>query len=242
MMGIALARLMNGWLRYRLKKKPLNPRAIANLAALQHIRPEVPARNFRYVVVDLETTGMCLKDDCVLSMGAVRITDGRIRLGDIFNELVNPGRDIPDSSIKIHGIVPDMVKSAPPAGEVFERFLAYLGTDILVGHNIAFDLYFINKAMCNIHGFPIQNLTLDTMPLSRAFGLTVHGYPYSVVWDSSQIELCNLAHCAGIELVERHTALGDALAAAMLFQRILARLESCGRGPLRALVRAGAWS
>jgi DNA polymerase III subunit epsilon len=242
MMGIAFARLMNGWLRYRLKDKPLNAQAIANLAALQHIRAERLARDFRYVAVDLETTGMCLKDDCVLSIGAVRIADGRIRLGDIFNELVNPGRDIPDSSIKIHGIVPDMVRSAPPAGEVFQRFLAYLGTDILVGHNIAFDLYFINKAMFNINGFPIQNLTLDTMPLSRAFGLTVHGYPYSVVWDSSQNELCSLAHCAGFELVERHTALGDALATAMVFQRILARLESNGNGRLGALVRAGSWS
>lgn len=234
--------MKNGWLRLRLKNKPLNRWARANLSSLQHIHPDRPARNFEYVVVDLETTGMSLADDCVLSMGAVRIADGRIRLGDIFNELVNPGRDIPDSSIKIHGIVPDMVRSAPPAGEVFERFLAYLGTDILVGHNIAFDLYFINKAMRNINGFPIQNLTLDTMPLSRAFGLTVHGYPYSVVWDSSQNELCNLAHCSGFEVVERHNALGDALATAMLFQRILARLESDGHGHLRKLVRAGARS
>jgi DNA polymerase III subunit epsilon len=240
MLNIILARMKNRWLRFRLRNKPLSTRARANLSALQHIDPDRPARNCEYVAVDLETTGLSPANDCVVSVGAVRIADGRIRLGDIFNELVNPGRDIPDSAVKIHGIVPDMVRTAPPAGEVFERFLSYLGTDILVGHNIDFDLYFINKAMHNINGFPIQNLALDTMPLSRAFGLTVHRYPYSVVWDSCQCELGNLAQCSGIDLVERHTALGDALATAMLFQRVLSRLESDGRGRLRDLLRGGA--
>jgi DNA polymerase III subunit epsilon len=236
--NLLIARLQNSWLRFRLRNAPLDRRARANLYALRHLKTSRPARHYEYVVVDLETTGMSVTDDCVLSIGAVRIADNRIRLGDIFNELVNPGRDIPDSSIKIHGIVPDMVKSAAPAGEVFDRFLRYLGTDIIVGHNVDFDLYFINKAMCKRNGFPIQNLTLDTMPLARAFGLTVHRYPYSVVWDSAQSELGNLSECSGIDLVERHTALGDAMATAMLFQRILARLEASSRGPLRNLLRA----
>lgn len=239
-MQLILSRLRNRCTRIRMTGKPLSGPARKNLLALDHLDLSRPARSYTYVVADLETTGLSLTHDRVVSIGALRLVNGRIRIGDIFHELVNPGRDIPVSSIKIHGIVPDMVAKARPAVEVFEDFLEYLGTDILVGHHIDFDLHFLNKSMRANYGFSLQNLVLDTAPLCRAIALPPHRYPYGINWDSNRCDLGSLADHFGFEIQERHTALGDAMGTAMLLQRILARLEKNGPGRLGDLVHPGA--
>ena len=238
-MNLFLTRLRNRWLRARLKGRELHPLAKTNLSALGHLDLSRKARSYRYVVVDLETTGLSLSHDRVVSVGAFRVVEGRVRLGDVFNELVNPGRNIPESSIKIHGIVPDMVAEARPAWEVFDSFLAFLGMDILVAHHAGFDLDFINKVMRRSHGFPLQNLVLDTVSLCREIAFPPHRYPYGINLNNRKYSLDAVAEHFGIEIYQRHTAIGDALAAAMVFQQILARLEKGGSGFLRNLVRAG---
>lgn len=237
---LILKRFRNHWTRIRMKNRPQSKSARKNLLALTHLDFSRPARSYSYVVADLETTGLSLTHDRVVSIGALRLVNGRILLGDIFDELVNPGRDISVQSIKIHGIVPGRVVNARRAGEVFEDFLEYLGTNILVGHHIDFDLHFLNKIMQVKYGFPIQNLVLDTVPLCRAIAFPSNRYPHSINWDSNQCDLTSLAHHFGFEIQERHTALGDAMATAMLFQRILARLEKNGPGLLGDLIRPGA--
>jgi DNA polymerase-3 subunit epsilon len=234
-----LTRLRNRWLRARLKAKALHPLARTNLGALDHLNLSLTARSYRYVVVDLETTGLSLSHDRVVSVGAFRVVEGRVRLGDLFNELVNPGRNIPPSSIKIHGIVPDMVAEARPAWEVFDAFLAFLGVDILVAHHASFDLNFLNKVMRRSYGFPIQNLVLDTVPLCREIAFPPHRYPYGINLNQRRYGLDQVAKHFGIKIYQRHTSIGDALATAMVFQRILARLENGSSGILRDLVRAG---
>ena len=188
-------------------------------------------------MVDLETTGLNLAHDRVVSVGAYRMVEGHIRLGEVFNELVNPGRDIPPSSIKIHGIVPDLVAEARSAWEVFKDFLPFLGVDVLVAHHARFDLHFINKVMRRSFGFPLQNLVLDTVLACRAIAFPPDPYPYGIDLDHRQYSLYNVAKYFGIEIHQRHTALGDALATAMIFQRILVRLEEMGRDSLRNLIK-----
>jgi DNA polymerase-3 subunit epsilon len=212
-----LARLRNRWIRARLKGKALKAAAQNNLTALDHLSLSDKARSFRYVVVDLETTGLDFRHDRVVSVGAFRVVEGRVCLGDMFNDLVNPGRDIPPTSIKIHGIVPDMVAEARPLGEVFDDFLAFLGVDILVAHHAFFDLRFIDRIMKQNHGFPLQNLVLDTVSMCRAIAFPPHRYPYGINLENRRYSLDALAKHFGIEIQQRHTALGDALAAAMIY-------------------------
>ncbi len=219
-----------------MKGKGLQPVAQTNLTALDHLKLSRKARSYRYVVFDLETTGLNLRHDRVVSIGAFGVVDGHVRLGDMFNELVNPGRDIPPASIKVHGIVPDMVAEARAVEEVFDDFLAFLGVDILVAHHAFFDLRFIDKAMRRRHAFPLQNLVLDTVAMCRAIAFPPHRYPYGINLDDRRYSLDALAKHFGIEVQQRHTALGDALATAMIFQRILARLEKRGPGQLHNLV------
>ncbi len=238
MPGLLIARLRNRLIRVRLRGKNLHPLAEANLKALDQISRNQNARSLRYVIFDLETTGLSLSHDHVVSAAAYRVVDGRIALGDVFNSLVSPGRDIPSSAVKIHGIMPSMVNDAPSFAEVFEKFLAYLGTDILVGYHVRFDLHFLNVYMRQTHGFPVQNLVLDAQPMCRRVCYPSHLRPYAGRLKGNQ-DLDSVAKHFGIEIQERHTALGDALTTAMIFQRILFIIERTGPGQLKNMMAAG---
>jgi DNA polymerase-3 subunit epsilon len=234
-MSLTRSKLANRFLRARLAGRQLAPLAAANLRALEHLDPGRPALEYDYVVVDLETTGLDPQRDRVVSVGAVRVAGGRVRLGDRFSELINPGRDISEKSIKIHGITPDMLKEARKALEVFDEFLAWLGRDILVAHYAGFDMHFIQRTMRAAHGFALQNLVLDTVRMCQ--GLVLASDPYGVQTSKRACSLDALATRFGLPQPERHTALGDALTTAMVFQRLLAKLEQAGGGSLRDLAR-----
>jgi DNA polymerase-3 subunit epsilon len=236
---LLFARLRNRWIRFRFRNQELDSLARANLKALDHLDPSRPVQSYRYVAVDLETTGLDLRRDRVVSIGAVRIIEGRILLSDVFNEMVNPGREIPRSSIELHGIVPARVAQARSAEEVFSDFLAFLGQDVLVAHHAGFDLYFLNRMMQEKYGFPLQNLALDTMELCREIVFLPQRPPSRVSRLQARHTLEDAARHFGIEIWDRHTAVGDAMATAMIFQRILARIDK-GPGRLGRLVRTGA--
>jgi len=161
MFSLLRSRRRNRRIRGRLQGKELHPLARTNLSALDHLDFNQKAKSLRYVVFDLETTGLDLSRDRVISAAAFQVVEGRILLGDVFSSLVSPGRTIPSSSIRIHGIVPSMVARAPSITEVFDQFLHFLETDILVGYHTRFDLHFLNVYMQQRYGFPLQNLVLD---------------------------------------------------------------------------------
>jgi DNA polymerase-3 subunit epsilon len=232
-----IARWQNRLINLRSRKSELHPLARANLRALDHLDAGQPARSLRYVVFDLETTGLDLNRDRVVSAAAYRVVDGRIALGDVFSSLVSPGRDIPSAAVKIHGIIPSMVDNAPSFAHVFEKFIAYIGTDILVGYHVGFDLHFLNMYMRKAHGFPVQNLALDAQSMCRKVCFPQHLRAYAGRLKGSQ-DLDAVAQHFGIEIPERHTATGDAMATAMIFQRILSELEKDGPLRLKTLLAA----
>ncbi|MCF8043503.1 MAG: 3'-5' exonuclease [Desulfarculaceae bacterium] len=234
-MSLVKAKLANLLLRRRVKSRDLHPNARANLEALEGLDLAAPLSACRFVVLDTETTGMDPETDRVVSVGAVRVVQGRVRLGEAFSELVNPGRDIPAMAVKVHGITPDKIASARHGAEVFEDFLSFLGRDILVAHYAKFDLHFINRVMRGRYGFSLQNLVLDTVLMCQAVVLASD--PYGISRHQKACRLEALAQRFGIAAPERHTALGDALITAMVFQRMLARLEAVGGTRLKDLMR-----
>jgi DNA polymerase-3 subunit epsilon len=238
MLRLSIARLRNRWIRNRLRGKELASPAYENLSALDHIDLNQKAKEMRYVILDLETTGLDLSRDEVVSLSAVSLVDGRILLGDVFNSLVNPGREIPSATIKIHGIVPSMVDQAPTFDEVFDQFLRYLGTGILVGYHVGFDLNFLNNSMKRKYGIHLQNMVLDVMYMCNKVIFPAHIRNYALRLKRNQ-GLDAMAEYFGIQIPERHTSFGDALATAMIFQRILAELEKRGPATLRRLLHTG---
>lgn len=237
-MQLFLTRLRNRWCRVRLRNRQLDPAARSNLKALDQLDRSRSAKSYRYVAVDVETTGVDLRRDRMVSLAGVRIFEGRILLGQVFNEMVNPGREIPCASVKLHGIYPGRVAQARTEEEVFNDFLDFLGNDILVAHHAGFDLYFLNKIMKRKHGFGLQNLVLDTEKLYREIVFLPLQPPSRAARIQSGYSLDAVADHFAIEIQDRHTAMGDALATAMIFQRILARLNK-GLDPVKRLVKTG---
>lgn len=245
------ARLMNRLLRFRLRHHDLPDLAAANLAALAHLDTARAAVGYSYTVVDLETTGLDIQQSSIVSIGAFKVIDGRIHLGRMFNQLVNPGHAMGPESITVHGIVPSMLTTAPPGPEALDRFLAFIGDDILVAHPAWFDLAFLNRLMLARYGFRLQNLAIDNRVLCKRLLLSKRlpavprkpGLLGSGATDPARLpqipDLETIAHQLGIRIYRRHSAAGDALATAMIFQRCLAKLPQSGRGRLGDLIRAG---
>jgi DNA polymerase-3 subunit epsilon len=236
-MGILGLKLKNRLLKLRQAGRELHPLTQGQLCALDRLDARGPARDSRFVVLDLETTGLDPDHDHVVAVGALRVVEGRVRLGDSFSLLVNPQREVSVESIKVHGIVPDMLADAPPAWQAFGQFLKYLGDDVLVAHNAAFDLAFINRVMRAQHGFPIQNLVIDTLSLCR--NLILPSDPYGIDRNRKLCSLDSLAQRFKLDLPDRHTAMGDALATALILLRMIRLLEKKNRPSLGSLAAAG---
>jgi DNA polymerase-3 subunit epsilon len=157
-----------------------------------------------------------------------------VKLDEVFSELVNPGRDIPEDSILVHAIVPDMCRDARLAWEVFEDFLDFVGDDILVAHHALVDLFFLNWVMQEQYGFRLQNLMVDTVLMCRT--ALIEPDFYGQRKGAKRCGLDALAERYNIYVPERHTALGDALATALIFQRLMHQLEENGWSTLRDLI------
>ena len=200
------------------------PRAVVydfDLLARARTAPVVEARleALTYVVFDTETTGL-LPDagDEIVQIAAVRIVNGRRVAGEVFETLVNPQRPIPATSTEVHGITEAMVADAPKIIEVGRAFHKFAEGAVLIAHNAPFDMAFLRRVEPTL-GLAFDMPILDTVLLSAV-----------VFGQSESHSLDALTRRLGITIPEeaRHTALGDTIATADAFLKLLPMLQ--GRG------------
>ncbi|MBI6547058.1 MAG: 3'-5' exonuclease, partial [Cyanobacteria bacterium NC_groundwater_1444_Ag_S-0.65um_54_12] len=116
-------------------------------------------------IVDLETTGVDYRLDRILEIGAVRLVDGVAE--EEFHALIDPGVELRDSNIAIHGITPDMIKGCPQIEEILPQFLEFLADDPLAAHNVLFDFNFLNHNAQRILKKELDFILIDTMTLAK---------------------------------------------------------------------------
>ncbi len=119
-----------------------------------------------YVIFDIETTGFSPVKDRIIEIGAIKMRNGEIL--DKFSEFINPKRPIPYRITNLTSITDEMVMDAPAREEIIPRFVEFCEGAVLVGHNVAFDISFINQN-CKELGIPADYTTVDTLGLSRVF-------------------------------------------------------------------------
>ena len=170
-----------------------------------------------YTVFDTETTGLEPSGgDEIISIGALRIVNGRLLKQEQFSQLIDPRRHLPWESIKFHGIRPEMLVDQPTIEKVLPTFKDFVQDTILVGHNVAFDMRML-QVKEDLTGVRFINPVLDTMLLSSVLHPAQEDHSLGAI-----------AQRLGVNIVGRHTAMGDALATAEIFLILLSLLSKQG--------------
>jgi DNA polymerase III subunit epsilon len=205
----------------------------------QPAEPTTPFAGVRVVVVDTELTGLDEKRDCIVSIGAVRMTGGIIDIGDAFYQLVNPETTLSAGSVVIHEITPSEVAAKPPIEAVLAEFLDYAGNDILMGHFISLDLAFLNREMRRIFNHEVRSPALDTYSIYEWLSRRLKSRGCFTT-PPSAYRLYDIVKYFGIPVNGVHNAISDAYTTAQLFQRFLPLLAEAGAATREDLLRIGA--
>jgi DNA polymerase III subunit epsilon len=170
----------------------------------------------RFVVFDTETTGLNIKEDRILSIGTVAISDLTIKISDSIECYLS--QDIfKNDSVKIHGILKEGNRIKIEENEAIKLFLNHIKDAVLVAHHTAFDIAMINASLKRM-GLPkLKNRALDLGYLYKKTDLDRSA--------KSHFSLDDLAKLFNIPQHDRHTASGDAYITALLFLKILSQLK-----------------
>ena len=176
----------------------------------------------RFVALDVETTGLKAASHRVIEVALVRY-EGGIETGR-FDQLVNPGRKIPGYISKLTGIHTEDVAEARAFGDIADDVVGFIGDDPIVGHNIGFDIGFLNAELGRVHIGRVVNETVDTLTLATR-----------VIPGLRRPSLDRVAKAVGLRPRRRHRAGNDAATAAEVALRLEAEARRQGVSSFDAL-------
>jgi DNA polymerase-3 subunit epsilon len=182
----------------------------------------------RYVVVDLETTGLRPGSASICEIGAVAVEG--LELGATFETLVNPRRPLPVAIAALTGIDPASLRTAPPAELAVRRFLDFAGDAVLVAHNARFDLGFLDVEVERLTGRRLAAPVVDTVWLARRL----------LEGRIRRVGLASLAHFFGTSVAPCHRALADAQATAEVLVQLVGLAQERGTETVAELVELSA--
>lgn len=224
-----------GRARYRVMLHAAEPRSALDIAPPPTGRPEFydfdlfhqPGQSaeidqcllsqLSYTVFDTETTGLDpAAGDEIISIGALRIVNGRLLQQETFDRLIEPRGELSAESTSIHGLTHAMLKGQPRVEAVLPQFRDFAADTVLVAHNAAFDMRFLQMLEATT-GVAFRQPVLDTLLLSQVIHPHQPGHSLEAI-----------AARLGVPVIGRHTALGDAIVTGEVFLRMIPLLAEKG--------------
>ena len=178
----------------------------------------MPAQNpaeAYFAFLDVETTGLDPNSgDKICEIAVIKTVGGQI--ADKFVALINPGRNIPERAVSIHGITQTMVNRAPLFRDIADDLLDFLTDTVIVAHNARFDLEFLGSELRNLNLSLPENNVIDTLAIARRY----YTFPSNNLGD--------IARYIGLPLDKQHRALADVTTTKDIFEYFLKDLERRG--------------
>lgn len=221
------------------KKQDLPPSILKHLSVAGHIRRDIHPSEAVYVVFDTELTGLNLKKDSIVSIGALKVFGTRIDIGNPYYRIIEPQSKLTGQSVIIHGITPTEASECPKIDKLLPEFIDFCGNGIIVGHFVTIDLAFLNKEMTRLFGLSLQNPAVDTYVLYRWIRNQQENICAFHDGIKEDVDLLTLAQKYSIAISEAHNALNDAFVTAQLLQRLIAELHSFNVNTIEDLLRIG---
>lgn len=167
-----------------------------------------------FVCLDCETTGLDVENDRIIEVGVVRFTFEQEL--ERLESLVDPRCPIPESSIEIHHITPEMVAGKPTIEEILPQVVQFVGRSMIVGHGISFDVQMLVNAAkrSNIPCGLESNTRIDTLRLARLYG------------DSPTNSLATLRQHFNVQEENAHRAMGDAVVNMEVFKKLSSKYKT----------------
>ena len=181
-----------------------------------------PLTQLTFTAFDTETTGLDPSaGDEIIQIGAARIVNARLLRNETFEQFVDPRRALARESVQIHGITEDILQGQPTIEQVLPVFHEFCEETVLVGHNVAFDMRFLQMKE-KATGVRFRQPVLDTLLLSAVI------HPHQ---EFHRLEA--IAERLGVHIIGRHTALGDAIVTGEVFLKMIPLLAQRGIHTLR---------
>ena len=177
-----------------------------------------------WACIDFETTGLDLRRDEVISVGAVDIHESRVDSESEFYTLCRPTRPSAVSAIEVHGITETDLATAPSAGDVASQLEARLTQRLIIAHAAWIEDAFLSR-WTKDHSVALNCTTVDTAALARAAGVVEakHGSEPGLEYLATRLKL---------PIFTPHHALGDSFTTAVVFLALTTRLERQQGSPL----------
>jgi len=189
----------------------------------------------RYVVLDTEMTSLDRRSNRLLSIGAIAMDGAKIRIGEQFYRVVNPGVPVPAETVVIHRLRSEDVEGGVPCAKALDDLCQFLQGAVLVGHFVGLDLKLLRKEM-DATGHKLNNPAVDTARVQQ--WLLRHGhYSEDLHIQLEKMDLTTLANYYGIEVHDAHHALDDAFLTARLWQVMMRKAQAQGVHNLGELLR-----
>ncbi len=141
-----------------------------------------------YTVIDIETTGIRPYSDDIIELSGLKVRDNKVV--EEFSTLVNPKREISVFITNLTGITNNMLNSAPDIKDVLPKLVEFVSDDIILGHNVRFDISFIQNKLKKYFNQELKNESMDTLFIARKV-LNLKNYKLSTIAQNYDIDTRN---------------------------------------------------